>query len=116
MMEKNPESKMWECGGLDKVDGKVAFDYMDTDECARAVVNNYIEMLGVGLVNIANVFRPEAIMLGGGVCAEGERLTTPLREFMKREIYAGGKGPDVKILIAELGNKAGILGAAALLM
>jgi glucokinase len=107
---------MWDCGGLDKVDGKVAFDYLETDETAKAVVKNYTDMLGVGLVNIANVFRPEAIMLGGGVCAEGERLTKPLQEFMDREIYAGTKGPAVKILIAELGNKAGILGAAALLM
>ena len=115
-MEKNPQSKMWECGGLDKVDGKVAFDYLDTDETARKVVKNYTDMLGVGLVNIANVFRPEAIMLGGGVCAEGERLTKPLKEFMDREIYAGKKGPCVEILIAELGNKAGLLGAAALLM
>lgn len=115
-MENNPDSKMWECGGLDKVDGKVAFDYMDSDESAKAVVKNYTDMLGVGLVNIANVFRPEAIMLGGGVCAEGERLTAPLNEFMEREIYAGEKGPKVEILIAKLGNKAGILGAAALLM
>ena len=115
-MEKNPESKMWQCGGLDKVDGKVAFDYLETDEVARAGVKTYTDMLGVGLVNIANVFRPEAIMLGGGVCAEGERLTKPLQDYMDREIYAGSKGPAVKILIAELGNKAGILGAAALLM
>jgi hypothetical protein len=35
---------------------------------------------------------------------------------MNREIYAGNKGPAVEILIAELDNKAGILGAAALLM
>lgn len=115
-MEKDPKSEMWNCGGLDNVDGKVAFDYLDTDKSASEVVKNYTDMLGVGLVNIANVFRPEAIMLGGGVCAEGERLTAPLRKFMEREIYAGKKGPKVEILIAQLGNKAGILGAAALLM
>ncbi len=115
-MEKHPESSMWQVGGLDKVDGRTAFDCMDSDACARGVVGNYINMLGVGLVNIANVFRPEAIMLGGGVCAEGERLTAPLREFMAKEIFAGDKGPKVEILTAELGNRAGLLGAAALLM
>ncbi len=115
-MERDPDSKMWQVGAIDKVDGRTAFDHMDDDASARGVVENYINMLGVGLVNIANVFRPEAIMLGGGVCAEGERLTAPLRKFVDREIYAGEKGPKVEILTAELGNKAGLLGAAALLM
>ncbi len=115
-MERDPDSKMWQAGELDKVDGRTAFDYMETDASARGVVENYITMLGTGLVNIANIFRPEAIMLGGGVCAEGERLTAPLRDFMARDIYAGNKGPAVEILTAELGNRAGLLGAAALLM
>lgn len=115
-MEKNPESKMWEGYNLETVSGKTAFDYKDTDDVAKAVVDGYIEMLGVGLVNIANVFRPEAILLGGGVCAEGDNLIKPLEAFMKKEIYAGDKGPEVKILIAELGNSAGLLGAAALFM
>ncbi len=115
-MEKHPESSMWQVGSLEAVDGRTAFDRMESDKTAKSVVNNYITMLGVGLVNIANVFRPEAIMLGGGVCAEGERLTAPLREFMAKEIFAGDKGPKVEILTAELGNRAGLLGAAALLM
>ena len=115
-MQKHPESKMWDGGDIDTVDGKRAFDYLDTDEAAKEVVKNYTDMIGVGLVNIANTFRPEAIILGGGICAEGERLTRPLVEFMNREIYASDKSPEVKILIASLGNKAGILGAAALLM
>ena len=54
--------------------------------------------------------------LGGGVCSEGDRLVNPLQEIMNRDVYAGDKGPAVKILIATLGNDAGLLGAAALLM
>ena len=113
-MQKNANSKLWEVGTLEKVDGKTAFDYKNTDETAKAVVDNYLEKLGVGLVNIANELRPQAIILGGGVCAQGDELVKPLQAQMDREIYAGNKGPAVKIITATLGNSAGLLGAAAL--
>lgn len=115
-MQADKQSKMWEIGSLDKVTGKTAFDYADTDASAKKVVDNYIKMLGVGLTNIANEFRPEVIMLGGGVCAQGDNLVKPLQAFLNKEIYAGDKGPSVKILTATLGNSAGLLGAAALFM
>ena len=115
-MEKDKASAMWAVGTLDKVDGKTAFDYLETDASAKAVVDNYIKMLGAGITNYANIFRPEAVLLGGGVCAEGDRLIKPLQAILDRDIFAGARGPQVKILVAELGNKAGLLGAAALLM
>ena len=115
-MESNKESKMWEIGSLDNVTGKTAFDYAGSDESARRVIDNYIAMLGTGIANIANLLRPEAIILGGGVCAQGDNLLIPLRKHLDREIFAGTMGPEVKLLIATLGNTAGILGAAALLI
>jgi len=115
-MEKNPESKLWEIGSLDAVTGKTAFDYLEKDQTAKAVVDRYLEMVGVSIVNMANLIRPEIIILGGGICAEGERLLRPLREMLAREIHGGDTGPAVKIVTAELGNDAGLLGAAALLM
>ena len=115
-MECSPDSKLWEIASLDTVTGKTAFDLWETDAVAKAVVDNYLEKLAVGLVNVANALRPEIIILGGGVCSEGDRLVNPLQEIMNRDVYAGDKGPAVKILIATLGNDAGLLGAAALLM
>ncbi len=115
-MEQHPESKLWEIGSLDAVTGKTAFDYLEKDAVAKEVVEKYIEMLGVCIINIANLIRPEIVILGGGVCAEGERLIRPLQEMLDREIYGGDKGPAVKIVTAQLGNDAGLLGAAALLM
>lgn len=115
-MQADPSSRMWEIGSLDAVTGKTAFDYYGTDESARAVVDRYIEMLGAGITNIANAFRPEAVILGGGVCHEGEALTQPLCELLARELFAGEKGPQVALRVAALGNDAGLLGAAALLM
>ncbi len=115
-MEADPNSKMWEIGSLDAVDGATAFRYSDVDETAHTVVDRYISYLACGIANLANELRPEAVLLGGGVCAEGERLTRPLGEKVNLEIFAGTDGPAVPVLTAELGNRAGILGAAALFM
>lgn len=115
-MEAHKDSKMWEIGSLDNVTGKTAFDYQNTDIYAKEVVDNYIEMLACGIANIANIFRPHTVMLGGGVCAQGDNLIKPLQKIVDREIFAGDLGPKCPIAIAKLGNKAGILGAAALIM
>jgi len=115
-MENHKDSKMWEIGSLDNVTGKTAFDYMETDAYAKEVVGNYISHLACGITDFANIFRPEAILLGGGVCAQGDTLVKPLQKLLDKDIFAGELGPQVPILIAELGNSAGLLGAAALLM
>ena len=115
-MEAHPDSKMWEIGITSAVDGKTVFDYAPTDTYAKEVLDSYIEHLACGLVNYANIFRPEVILLGGGVCAQGDNLIKPLQKIFDKEIYAGDKGPRVPILVAELENRAGLLGAAALLM
>ena len=115
-MLANKDSKMWEIGSIDNVSGKTAFDYMECDSAAKAVVENYIEKLGVGITNLANELRPEAVILGGGVCAQGDTLIKPLQAFVDKEIFAGTKGPQVKLVTATLENSAGLLGAAALWM
>ena len=115
-MLANKDSKMWEIGSIDNVSGKTAFDYMECDSAAKAVVENYIEKLGVGITNLANELRPEAVILGGGVCAQGDTLIKPLQAFVDKEIFAGKKGPQVKLVTATLENSAGLLGAAALWM
>jgi len=112
----HPESKMWEIGSLDEVTGKTAFDYAESDSFAKEVVDGYIRGLACGIVNFANIFRPEVVILGGGVCAQGDNLVKPLQAILDKELFAGAMGPQVKVLIAELGNSAGILGAAALLL
>jgi len=115
-MQAHKDSKMWEIGSLDNVTGKTAFDYQDGDPYAKEVVDRYIEMLACGITNFANIFRPQAVILGGGVCAQGDSLVKPLQAIVDRDIFAGALGPQVPIVIAELGNSAGLLGGAALLM
>ncbi len=115
-MMNNKNSKLWEVGSLDAVNGKTAFDHYETDADAKAVVDAYISYLACGITDYANIFRPEAVILGGGVCAQGETLLAPLRKMLNEEIFAKDLGPEVKILVAKLGNDAGSLGAAALCM
>ena len=115
-MQAHPDSKMWEIGSLDAVTGKTSFDYKDTDVYAKEVVDNYIGALATGIANFGNIFRPEVVLLGGGVCAQGDALIKPLQAIVNEEIFAGPAGPAVEVLIATLGNTAGTLGAASLLM
>ena len=116
-MQNHKDSLMWDIGSIDNVTGKTPFDYAKKDKYAAEVVNNYIEMLGSALTDIANIFRPEAIIIGGGVCAQGDNLIVPLKQKIQSELFGAEFGsPEVVLRIAELGNKAGLLGAAALFM
>ncbi len=118
-MQKNPNSLLWKAadGKLDNVNGKTVWDAAKMgDRSAKKVVRRYVKYLGDGITSIANVFRPEAIMLGGGICKQGDNLVKPLQKRLDRQIYGGDSGPRVPILIASLGNTAGSLGAAALVM
>lgn len=114
-MEEDTGSQMWKKYTSDTVTGKTAFEFKDTDASARKVVERYIDYLACGLINLSNAFRPEVIMLGGGISKEGENLTLPLQEILDREVFAAQYAP-VKVTVATLGSSAGAYGAAALCM
>ena len=110
---------MWEFvgGDIDKVDGKTAFECSKMgDYSASKVVEDYLNALGEGLCDFVNIFRPQAIILGGGVCAQGKYLTEPLEKFLATYSYGGEHSPKVELLIASLGNDAGLIGAASLIL
>ena len=117
-MEKDKNSLMWKFSpSLDKVDGRTSFECAKQgDASAQKVVDEYITYLGEGISNFVNIFRPQAILLGGGVCAQGEYLTKPLKQFVHDNTYGGKNIPEPEILIASLGNDAGIIGAASLVI
>ena len=113
----NPSSLLYSLisGDLDKMNAKIPFDAaQDGDKVAQEVVDRYIEYLAVGLVNVINIFQPQAIALGGGVSAQKEKLLQPLRDKMVHEIYGGAEALKTDIVVCELGNDAGIIGAAML--
>jgi glucokinase len=115
-MEKCPDSKMWEIAPtLDAVDGKTSYDAAKSgDEAAKRVVTKYQDYLAVGLANMVNVFQPEILCIGGGVCGQGDTLLLPVNEQVMKEQYARTSKNKTKLVIAALGNNAGIVGAAAL--
>ncbi|MGN0203711.1 MAG: type I phosphomannose isomerase catalytic subunit [Coprococcus sp.] len=85
------------------------------DTVLKEVVDVYIRRLGVGIVNIVNIFRPQLVLLGGGISAQGNTLTEPLFDIMKKNCFGGEKGELPEITIAALGNDAGMIGAASLI-
>ncbi len=116
-MEKDQNSTMWEFsqGSLENVSGLTAFECAKTgDQSAKLVVAKYIKMLGEGIVNLVNILRPECVMLGGGVSAQGEFLTRPLKALVAAKVYGGVAHAPLEITPATLGNDAGLLGAAVL--
>ncbi|MFI3169325.1 MAG: ROK family protein [Faecalibacterium sp.] len=113
-----PESSMNELlkeyGG--EMNGIIPFSAAQSgDAVATAVVERYIDWLGKGIVDLVNIFRPEVVLLAGGVCAQGENLTKPLTAMVKEYAFGGARVASPEVKIAALGNDAGILGAANLI-
>ncbi|MBQ8495760.1 MAG: ROK family protein [Clostridia bacterium] len=110
------DSAMWQLAPtLEEVSGRTAWDAMRAgDETGKAVVDQYIEFVGVGVVNMINVFQPEVLCIGGAISKEGDRLLQPLMEKAMIEHYSKYSEKQTKICRCELGNDAGIIGAAFL--
>ena len=85
------------------------------DSTLKEVVDLFISRLGTGIVNIINIFRPQLVLLGGGLSGQGEKLVEPLSDSMKKECFGGDKSELPEIEIAALGNEAGMIGAASLI-
>ena len=114
-MEKHPESLMWKlCGGdLNKVDGRTCFDAAaQGDQAGKDAAEEYTTQLAEVVVNAVNLLQPEIICLGGGVSKQGENLLRPIREYMDRYCFDRYAKHRTEVRIAQLGNDAGVIGAA----
>ena len=89
------------------VDGRTLFTALRKGcKVAKSIFNDYIELLGVGVMNVIEVLRPDMLVFGGGVSKEGDTLILPLRENL------GEIG--TRIEASSLNDNAGIIGAALL--
>ncbi|CDD53373.1 MULTISPECIES: ROK family protein [Ruminococcus] len=116
-MAKNPDSSMHKLVAerSGKVSARIAFDAMRMgDAAAKAVVDDYIKYLAAGITNTINTFQPDILCIGGGVCNEGDALLLPVKELVAKEVYTRNSKQNTQIVIAKLGNDAGIIGAAFL--
>ncbi len=98
-----------------KSNGKIPFDAAKAGDSAGVkVVNDYIENISIGLVDVINILRPEIIVIGGGISYEGEYILNPIKNYVYDHAYAKECTEKTDIRIAKLRNDAGIIGAAFL--
>ncbi len=98
------------------VNAKIVFDLAkDGDELALIVYRNFARYLGIACANIGSILNPSTIVIGGGVSAAGEFLLDGVRK-----VYEENSFPQVrtstKLALATLGNDAGVIGAASLVL
>ncbi|MDD3192923.1 MAG: ROK family protein [Oscillospiraceae bacterium] len=116
-MDAHPDSRMWEVAAQNggKVSGRTAFLAAGQGDAAgQAVVDAYIEQLGYGLASIANILAPQVLVIGGGVSNEGENLLRPLVACIRPQLYVRDPEKQARVVLATLGNDAGLIGAAFL--
>ena len=116
-MAAHPESVLHRLAAeRGQVDGRTAFLAAEQgDPAALELCRSYAEDLAAGLTNLVNFLDPEAVAIGGGVAgAPEELLLKPVREIVTRDCYARHVGRAPRIVTAELGGDAGLIGAASL--
>lgn len=117
-MQLDKNTLMWAFvnDDINNVDGRTAFECAKAgDETAKKVVETFIAYLGDSVISMLNIFRPEAFIIGGGISAQGNYLLDALKEYCEKYNYGYNGAPKTELLIATLGNDAGIIGAAALI-
>jgi glucokinase len=84
------------------------------DPGAADVIAQFAWWVALGLANLANIFDPECIVLGGGLAASGGVFLEPVRAAFAELVEAAQHRPPIRIVLAELGERAGAVGAALL--
>lgn len=113
MIKACPESMLGQVP-LASVDGRTAFEFKRKG-CAKAaeVIDRYIAYLAAGIRNLIVLLQPDCIAIGGGISHAGDELLIPLQQEVKRELFAA-ELQRTDLVLAELGNDAGIIGAGCL--
>ncbi|MCL1904480.1 MAG: ROK family protein [Oscillospiraceae bacterium] len=115
-IEGNPNSKMAE---IAKENGKISartawLAAKEGDIHGQRVVDEYIDGLACGITNVINIFQPDIVCIGGGVCNEGDTLLVPLKKLVAEMVFSRASKRNTRLAICRLGNDAGIIGAAML--
>lgn len=115
-MDKCPDSLMHDVSKeLGKINAKVVFEASRRgDKAAIRVMKRYVKYLSEGILNYCNIFRPEVVLLSGGVANEGDYLLDQVRRFLKNHSYGMKGSPKVELKVASLGYDSGKIGAACL--
>ena len=115
-VQKNPNSLLAQICE-DGVSGKSVFiAAAQGDATANSVIEKYIGYVTYGIIGLTNILHPQAFVLGGGIANEGATLILPIKKMLNEYSDNNGFYPYVDVVGASLGNSAGFLGAAALVM
>lgn len=99
----------------DYISAKAVFDaYKKGDEVAAVIVDRFANYLGSALANFASILDPDIFVIGGGVSKAGQVLVECVEKYYKKNAISFCR--DTKISLAELGNDAGIYGAARMVL
>lgn len=102
------------CGDLNQINAKMVFDaYREQDSLAKQIIDRFKSHLAVGIAGIVNTLDPHVIALGGGVSRAGDIILEGLEEQVRQHILYKDES-FAELVVATLGNDAGIIGAAAL--
>ncbi|HKJ12099.1 MAG TPA: ROK family glucokinase [Ornithinimicrobium sp.] len=104
------------CGGdPDELDGVMVTETaFDGDAAAVELLEDIGRWTGMGIASLVAVLDPEVIVVGGGVAAAGDLVLGPARQAFARNLTARSHRPTPPLVLAELGNDAGMIGAADL--
>ena len=112
VLEQHPESALH---GREELTALDVFQAADAgDAAAQAVIDRWCVYVAAGMTDLVNSLAPEMILIGGGISRQGERILSPIREYVAEHCFGGREGAVPIIAAAKLGNEAGIIGAAAL--
>lgn len=116
-LDECPDSIMLRFSGYNKnnINGKIIFDSAKAgDALAIKLVNCYVNHLAAGISTFITIFRPEVVILGGGLSHAGSFLIDALNEQIAKCTFGADEMGVPPIVTAQLGNAAGIIGAAML--
>lgn len=115
-MRQNKRSLMWElCPEIELVSGRLPFEAAQKgDKTANELIDNYVKYLSEGILNYCNIFRPNVVVLSGGIANAGPFLFDKINAYLKEHDYGYKFTPAVEVVPAELGYDSGKIGAAAL--
>jgi glucokinase len=103
-------------GDPDRISAKLVAEAAEAGDVeAQEILDTAMDYLGLGMANLVNLLNPELIVIGGGLSKMGDRLFQPVRRAIDRRAFRA-PAQAVRVVPAELGDDAGVLGAAVVAM
>ena len=115
MAQEAPESRLSALLHENELNGASIFMAAENgDNSAAQLIDEYAEYLAAGISSFVSIFRPEKVILGGGLSNAGDALFQPVREKLMQMTFGAEEIGVPEVVRAKLGNDAGIIGAAML--